>query len=124
MNMDHTMMQSESMPEMQQCIQNCSDCHRICLATVPHCLRMGGDHASPGHITTLLQCAKLCETSADMMLLNAPLHTQVCNVCAQACERCADECERMAEGDQQMLDCAAACRRCAESCRSMAALPA
>lgn len=99
--------------EMRECIQNCLECHSICLATVPHCLQMGGEHASQAHITTLLQCAEICQTSANFMLLNAPLHPRVCGVCAEACERCAEECERMANGDQQMLACADSCRRMA-----------
>jgi len=108
--------------DMQQCIQNCLECHSICLATVPHCLQMGGEHASREHITTLLDCAEICQTSANFMLLNSPLHPRVCGVCAEACERCAQECERMANGDQQMLACAEVCRRCAESCGRMASM--
>jgi hypothetical protein len=108
--------------DMQQCIQNCLDCHSICLATVPHCLQMGGHHASQQHITTLMQCAEICQTSANFMLMNSPLHARVCGVCAEACVRCAQECEQMANGDQQMLACAETCRRCAESCRQMATM--
>ena len=108
--------------DMQQCIQNCMDCHSICLATVPHCLGMGGEHASQHHITTLLQCAKICQTSADFMLMHAPLHGHVCAVCAEACMSCAQECSQMANGDQQMLACAEVCRQCAESCQQMATM--
>lgn len=108
--------------EMQTCIQNCLDCHSICLAIAPHCLQMGGEHASKGHITTLLGCAEICQTSANFMLLDSPLHPQTCAVCAEACEHCAEECEQMAHGDQQMVTCAQSCRRCAESCRQMASM--
>jgi hypothetical protein len=108
--------------EMQRCIQECLNCHAICTTTVTHCLSMGREHASPQHITTLLDCAEICQTSANFMLRGSPLHARTCGVCAEACERCAVECEQMAGGDQQMLDCAAACRRCAESCRQMASM--
>ena len=108
--------------EMQRCIQECLSCHSICTTTVNHCLTMGGEHASAEHITTLLDCAESCQTSANFMLRGSPLHARTCGVCAASCERCATECEQMAGGDQQMLACAAACRRCAESCRQMAAM--
>lgn len=105
--------------EMRDCIQNCTECHSICMATVAHCLERGGEHASRSHITTLLDCAELCQTSANFMLRGSPLHTRTCGVCATACERCAADCERMGADDPQMLACAEACRRCADSCRYM-----
>jgi hypothetical protein len=110
--------------EMQQCIINCTECHAACVATIAHCLEMGGPHASASHIRTLQDCAQICATSADFMLRGSPLHSQTCGVCAEACERCADACERLAAGDAQMLACAEVCRRCAESCRSMASMAA
>lgn len=106
--------------DMQDCIQDCLDCHSICVATTMHCLDMGGKHAAREHITTLLACAEICQISARFMLMESPLHARTCEVCAEACERCAQECERLAEGDRLMLDCAETCRRCAQSCREMA----
>ncbi len=105
---------------MQECISNCTACHQSCLELVPHCLSMGGEHASPEHIRLLLDCADICATSADFMLRGSEFHHLTCGVCAEICQRCADDCERMANGDQKMLACAADCRRCAESCRAMA----
>jgi len=110
--------------DMQQCIQNCTECHRVCLETVAHCLSMGGKHASPEHIRLLLDCAQICQTSVDFMIRGSNLHTLTCGVCAEICQRCADECEQMADGDAQMQRCAEVCRRCAESCRQMAAMAA
>lgn len=105
--------------DMQQCIQNCTECHRVCLETIQNCLSMGGQHASPEHIRLLQDCAQICRTSADFMIRGSELHTRTCGVCAEICQRCADECERMADGDAQMQRCAEVCRRCAESCRRM-----
>ena len=105
-------------PELSACIAACSDCHGICLATVQHCLSIGGDHAEPDHVKTLLDCAQACETSRDFMLRGSSLHASTCAVCAEACERCAESCERL-DGDA-MERCAEICRTCAESCRSMA----
>ncbi len=107
-------------PEIQHCVDLCQSCHASCLATVSHCLKMGGEHASSSHINILLDCAATCATSADFMLRGSEMHGRTCGVCAEACERCAQDCERLANGDQQMLACAAICRQCAESCRMMA----
>jgi hypothetical protein len=106
---------------MEQCIQNCLDCHRICLELVTHCLQLGGKHAEASHIRLLLDCAQVCATSADFMIRGSDLHGHTCGACAEVCARCAEDCQRMAEGDELMLRCAEVCRRCAQSCRQMAA---
>jgi hypothetical protein len=107
--------------EMQQCIDECTACHAICLQTTSHCLELGGKHADPAHIRLLLDCAEICQTSSNFMLRGSDLHQRTCAVCAQVCRACAEDCERMAAGDEMMLDCAEQCRRCAEFCDRMAA---
>lgn len=107
-------------PEMQQCIQLCQECHNICLQTVTHCLHMGGMHVEAAHIRLLLDCAEICQSSANFMLRGSVLHTEICRACAVICERCADDCERFGD-DAEMQHCAQTCRLCAESCRRMAA---
>lgn len=108
---------------MRECIERCLDCHRGCLETAPHCLQMGGEHATAAHIGLLLDCAEMCQTSANFMLRGSPFHTHTRGVCAEVCERCAEDCERFGD-DQRMRDCATSCRRRAESCRRMAGLAA
>src|SRR5262249_12424204 len=105
--------------EIQRCINECLNCHSICLSTVTYCLQQGGKHAEAQHIQLLLACAEIYRTSADFMLLGTDLHTRTCAVCAEVCEQCAESCEQMGN-DAQMQACAQACRRCAESCRQMA----
>ena len=104
---------------MQDCINECLSCHSVCLETVAYCLEQGGKHAAADHVRLLLDCAEICQTSANFMLRGSGLHTRTCAACAEVCEQCAASCERMA-GDAQMTVCAEACRRCAESCRRMA----
>lgn len=106
--------------DMQQCIANCVECHRVCLETLSHCLQKGGRHAEAAHIRLLLDCAKICATSADFMIRGSTLHGRTCWVCAEVCEACAQDCEQMAD-DKTMRRCVETCRRCAESCRAMAA---
>ena len=107
--------------KMRDCIQTCTRCHNVCTETVVHCLGMGGEHAKPEHIILLLDCARICATSADFVIRSSPQHGRVCGVCAEVCEQCAQDCERLANGDETMTRCAQECRRCAESCRQMAA---
>ncbi|AWB08504.1 ferredoxin (plasmid) [Azospirillum humicireducens] len=108
---------------MDDCIRNCTDCHRICLETVAHCLDKGGVHAESGHIRLMLDCIDICRTSADFMIRSARLHHLTCGACAEICAACADDCDRMSD-DPMMKRCADMCRRCAESCRAMSRMAA
>lgn len=102
---------------MKDAIEACLACHAMCVRTaMVYCLERGGRHVEPGHFRSMLNCAELCQTSANFMLSDSPLHGQVCAVCAEACEACAQSCEAL--GD--MRECAEECRNCAKSCRSMA----
>jgi hypothetical protein len=105
--------------EMQQCIQNCFDCHITCLNTITYCLQQGGRHAEVAHIALMQDCAEICQTSANFMLRNSALHMRTCGVCAEVCDMCTMDCQRFAD-DIQMQACADMCRRCARSCRHMA----
>lgn len=116
--MHHTV-HSQMSPEMQDCITNCQDCHSICIETINHCLQMGGEHAEPAHIRLLMDCAQICQTSADFMLRMSDVHPQTCGVCADVCEMCAADCDRFGD-DEVMKACADMCRKCAASCRVMA----
>jgi hypothetical protein len=104
---------------MQDCIQKCHRCHDICMETISHCLELGGKHAEPAHIRLLMDCAEICQTSANFMLRMSDFHGQTCGVCAQICESCADDCERFGD-DEMMKQCADICRSCARSCHEMA----
>lgn len=102
---------------MQAAIKACMDCHSTCLQTaMNYCLEAGGRHAGAAHLRLMLNCAELCQTSANFMLSNSPLHGRVCGVCAEACEACARSCEEVGG----MRECRDECLRCAKSCRSMA----
>jgi hypothetical protein len=104
-------------PDMRKCIEACQSCHEICLETVEHCLTQGGKHAAPDHIRTLMDCAQICETSADFMIRGSDLHSHTCHACAAICEQCAVSCEQLP--GPEMKACAEECRRCADECRAM-----
>lgn len=103
--------------ELRSCIEICSECHRICLETVQTCLRMGGRHAEVEHVRLLLDCAQICQTSADFMTRGSPLHHLTCGACAEICRACAESCRQLGGADMQT--CAETCERCAESCARM-----
>jgi hypothetical protein len=106
---------------MEQCIKHCLDCHHICLETaMHHCLQTGGKHTDPVHFRLMLNCAEICQTSANFMLSSSDLHHLTCGVCAEICKRCAASCEEIGEMDA----CVQACRACAESCERMSTLNA
>ena len=105
---------------MKECLQRCQECHVICTETAQHCLTMGGKHSEAEHIRLLLDCAEICQTSADFLMRSSPRHVLTCNVCSEICSMCADSCERLASEDTMMKKCADVCRRCAQSCRQMA----
>jgi hypothetical protein len=109
--------QSGPSPELPSCIDICTECHQMCLETVQTCLRLGGPHAEAGHIRLLLDCAQICQTSADFMSRGSPLHTTTCGACAEICRACADSCRGM--DGEEMRRCAELCDRCADSCERM-----
>jgi hypothetical protein len=106
--------------EMKQCIQLCQDCHALCTQTVLHCLKLGGRHAGPDHIRLLLDCAQLCETTAQYLIRESSFHEKLCGLCAEVCRQCGDNCLQVAGDDQMVKQCAEMCQRCADSCAGMA----
>jgi len=101
---------------MRDAIKACLDCHSMCVQTAMNfCLERGGRHVEQEHFRLMLNCAEICQTSANFMLSGSPLHARVCAVCAEVCEACAKSCEQV--GD--MRECVEECKRCAKSCRSM-----
>jgi hypothetical protein len=102
--------------DLERGAQSVQDCHRICVETVDHCLRMGGQHVEPTHLKLLQDCAEICATTLTFMLRTSQFHPQLSGACAEVCAACAAACEPFI-GDQQMAACASACQSCAEACR-------
>jgi hypothetical protein len=81
-----------------------------------HCLDAGGNHVEANHFRLMMNCAEICQMSANFQLSNSAFYRRICEVCAEICEACAVNCEKL--GD--MKECVGACRECAVSCRQMA----
>lgn len=110
-------MQQVNARQMQACIDACQKCHNVCLrAAFGHCLEMGGKHVEPGHFRLMLDCAEVCQSTANFMLRRSDFHDQLCLECATLCDYCAQSCAQLSG----MTDCVEACRNCAESCHQMA----
>jgi len=107
---------------MQQCVDSCLKSHAVCLETARYCTEQAGQHVAPAHLALLLDCAEMCQTTANSMLRLSPLHAVLCGACAQLCEACAQDCLAF-HADAQMERCAGTCRDCAQSCREMAKMP-
>jgi hypothetical protein len=102
---------------MQSCIQACMECHQVCLQTVMNlCLEMGGKHVEPEHLRLMMNCAEICQTSANFMLSSSTFHNRLCGVCAEVCDACGQDCKSIGDMDE----CVEACMNCAESCHQMA----
>jgi hypothetical protein len=70
---------------------------------------MQKEGAAANHVRLLLDCAAICQASADFMASDSNLQGRFCGVCAEICPRCAQEYERF-ESDVQMMACVNACR--------------
>ena len=115
----HNQAKQTRSPDIQQCIEECQQCHAICVETLAYCLNMGGAHAQPHHLAILLDCAELCHLSEDSIRRDSAVVLTLCAACADVCNACATECETFI-GDAQMKACADRCRSCATACRKMA----
>lgn len=64
---------------MQACIDACSHCHQTCLHTAMiHCLVIGGKHVEANHFRLMINCAEICQASANFMLSGSDFHKKVC----------------------------------------------
>jgi hypothetical protein len=106
--------------ETDECIRICQDCHALCTQMIRHCLRVGGRHAAPDHIRLMLDCAQICETTADYLMRESVFHDRMCGLCADVCRQCADSCQQLVADDQKVKPCVDLCRDCAGSCERMA----
>lgn len=111
--------QQQMSKETQDCIKDCQECEAVCTESINHCLQMGGKHADASHIRSLMDCAEICQTSADYMLRSSEQYQSVCATCAEVCDRCEQSCRQFGD-DTLMQSCAEACRHTAQSCRQIA----
>lgn len=106
---------------MKDCIDLCWASHVICLETAAGLTVMGANATALQLAAMLSDCAEICQTTANSMIRRSPLHTVLCQACAEACERCARACGQQGS-DPSLARCVESCRSCSESCRHMATM--
>jgi len=117
MRSERTMRSEHAMSSMESCIEACNHCHQVCLQTAMNlCLETGGKHVEAEHFRLMMNCAEICQTSANFQLGSSSFSQRLCAICAEVCEACAADCRKIGGMDE----CVEACRQCADSCRQMA----
>ena len=120
-------MQHNLSDQMRQCIEDCQECHSLCWQVAARYLRPAQDvkssesYIEPTYLRLLLDCAEICQTSANFMLRGSDWYRCACQMCLEVCDQCARECEKVTD-DAQMQACAEVCRHCADSCQEEADL--
>ncbi len=103
------------------CIDKCIAAHRHCLETAANVIGQDRTTDSVRRIAILLDCAELCQATANSMLRKSSQHALLCEACARLCENCAEACLSK-DSDAAMRSCATTCRDCALACRDMASM--
>lgn len=99
----------------KKAINACTSCHLACQETLAyHGDQTGGKQLSPQHIKRLMACIEICRTTANLLVIRAPLSDQICEICAHICEQCATSCHAI-ECDG-MKECYETCKNCAAAC--------
>ena len=103
----------------EACIKACQECARSCNETFHHCYEQVAqgkkEHAKA--LRLVVNCAKFCNLSSDLVASGSPLMVYSCEACAAACKACGAECDKHA--GSEMKDCAKACYACEKTCRAM-----
>ena len=108
--MDHT---------YKTCIDACIKCAVACDHCASACLNEEDVNMMARCIQLDLECATMCRTAAQLMILKSEHANAVCQLCADVCSACVEECS--GHDMDHCKECAEACRVCAEECASMAA---
>lgn len=102
---------------MQACIDACNSCAQACFECFEACINEPDLNARRKCIKTLVDCAKMCQTSSCMMASNSQFAKMHCSMCAEICKVCAIECDMFQ--DEHCKLCAKTCRICANECIKM-----
>jgi hypothetical protein len=106
----------------QSCVEACMNCAAACSQCVSACLEEKEVSPLKECIRLNLECAAICRSAAEVMMLNGKYVEYICQLCSEICTVCAEECEKHAQmGMEHCRECAAVCRLCAEECIDVAA---
>jgi hypothetical protein len=112
-----------SYTKYQSCIDACIYCASMCYQCASACLEEKEADKLKLCIRLDLECAAICRSTTEIMMMDGSYSDAFCQVCADICTACAEECAKHAEmGMEHCRICAEACRQCAEECIHMSAL--
>ena len=83
MEQQHDHIDTQTHDDLQDCIEECLNCHAVCTLTLQHCIASGGELTDVHLIGILLDCAEMAQTSANFMLRGSPYHVVTCGACAE-----------------------------------------
>ena len=103
----------------EDCLKACESCERFCNVTFHHCSPRSpkGRRNIAKAMHLVVDCARFCDLSADLIASQSPLMVHACLACSEACKACATECDRF--DSAEMKSCVKACRECETTCRAM-----
>lgn len=104
--------------EMQACLQDCTNVHKICLDAMSRYLKTAGKSADMNLVCMLRDCAEMCMMCMNLIMDGSEFMGRTATICADMSEKCAVACEMMND-NADMMACALACRQCAESCKTL-----
>jgi hypothetical protein len=106
-------------------IETCLECAQACTACADADLgeQMVADLVKCARLN--LDCADMCETTAQVLTrqtgYDRDMTRAVVQACAQACKVCGDECDRHAQMHEHCRVCAEVCRGCQQVCEKVLA---
>lgn len=105
-----------SLNSTQSCMDVCTQCHQTLMhAAMQYSLISGGVHLEPRHFRLMINCAEICQTTANFHLSDSEFCRNLALMTAEICELCASSCKKI--GDLE--ECVQACLQCAQGCREM-----
>ncbi len=104
---------------MREGLKACTRCSRVAKETLTFALFHGAEHAEADHLRRLMDCAEICQTTADFLLRASPQHGAICRACIEVCKACAEDARAIGTPELQRL--ADHCGRCAAACDTLAA---
>lgn len=105
--------------KLRACIEACVSTSQTCTACADACLSENVVEDLTRCIRTDLDCADICQTTANVLSrhtgFDANVTRAIVGACAVACAACADECGQHTEHEHCRV-CAEACRNCRRAC--------
>jgi hypothetical protein len=108
-------------PEQQKAnkaVVACLGTKNVCLQTQRYCLTKGGKLVDPTFINQLQDCAAVCDLTANAVLRESALKSDLAKLCNQTCQTTVKACEQFKD-DPQVQMCTQYAQASAQSCQEI-----